>query len=88
MSTNSTSTPVKVTAAFYEVVIGTRAIVAPFATSKAHAIDLAIVLHRDAFDIPTNVHVQHDSVRRIPLVVGTTVPSLSGKATLHGKASA
>lgn len=79
------STPVKNIAAFYEVVIDGETIVTPFATSKGHAIELAIALHRDAARIPSSQHVQYESVRRIPLVIGTTVPSKSGTATLHGR---
>jgi hypothetical protein len=79
------TTPVKNTTGFYEVGVCDEIIQVPFATSQGHAIDLAIALHRDAARIPASQHMQHDFVRRIPLVIGTTVPSKSGNATLHGR---
>jgi len=83
--TSTPRTAVNLTTGLYEVVIDGHVIVTPFATSTGHAIALAINLHRSRNDIPTNVQIRHTSVTRIPLVIGTTVPSQSGTAKVYGR---
>ena len=82
---NSISTPINLTTAFYEVVIEGAVILTPFATSKGHAVELALALYKSQEGIPTSVTIRHDSVTRIPLVIGTTVPSKSNAAIVRGR---